>query len=456
MRLRSGRRDRGSSGSGLTVITVDQVISGASNVLIALIAAHVLSASTFGLFGIAFLIYTVLVCVSRAIVSDPVLVHQVESRARRGEVIGSGWIVALPLTCGLLVTAVVIRIWSAGLGDALLVLAACLPLLVIQDVGRYLAYAGGRPWTAVMLDSAWLVAMLGGVAALALADVHTLPGFIGVWGASGALAGMLVFAQVPPREIRFGLAWLRYTWTMSWQFLVSYIALQGTTLGMSSEVAAIDGSRPVGGVQGAVLLTRPFSTFAVAVVASGVGQVARDGTDARRVRRHAVVLAAIAGGAAALNLLGMLLMPTALGHALLGHAWGPAEPLLLPTGVAIVFAGLTCGPQTALIGTKQTGTAMAINIASIPLLLISALAGALIDGVLGAVWFAAAAHGVIAIVWWAAHEARTRRSGLLSSNQLVPLPVTSIRLTPVAPAGAGGGIVLTVAPARRRSSGATR
>ncbi len=89
------------------------------------------------------------------------------------------------------------------------------------------------------------------------------------------------------REVRFGLSWLRYTWGFSWRYLISYTSTQGAALGMSSGVGAIAGARALGGLQGTVLLVRPFMTFQVAAIAASVGEVARSVTgdhDPRRPR----------------------------------------------------------------------------------------------------------------------------------------------------------------------------
>ncbi len=70
----------GSAGRRLSVITVDQVVSGASNLLIAVLAARFLGVESFGLFGIIFMVYVTAQGLARGVVCEPVLVHPDEAR----------------------------------------------------------------------------------------------------------------------------------------------------------------------------------------------------------------------------------------------------------------------------------------------------------------------------------------------------------------------------------------
>ena len=426
----------------MAVLTVDQIISGASNVLIALLAAHLLPAAQFGLFGITFILYTILVGVSRGLVSDPLLLHPVEAEERSSEVIGSACVVAVPLGCLLLAIGFGVRTWNRDLGDALIVLAICLPLLVLQDVGRYIGIATRRPGQAVVLDTVWLVVMLAAVAPLFATGTHELPWFIAAWGGSGAVAGLLVFRRQRLRDLQFGLGWLRQTWPLSWKFLVTYISFQGGSLGMASEVGAEAGARALGGVQGAVLLVRPFTTFQVAAMSAGIGDVARLAKEAQPVRRHVLMLTGVIAAVALLNMLGMLVLPNRLGHLLLGASWHPAQPLLLPTGMQIVFLALLSGPQAALLGVRAMDKAMALNVATTVMLLIGTFVGALIDGALGALWLAAAAQGLAMVASWITLWMHTRTSAptAAASPGIVLSPVTPAS----APTAAGSpGVVLS-------------
>jgi O-antigen/teichoic acid export membrane protein len=408
------KKTRESAAGRLAVITVDQVISGASNVVIAILAARLLSAAQFGLFGIVFLVYVILVGVTRALVSDPLLVNPAEARRRPGEAIGTALLLSLLMAAVLAGAGVAIHTWNSTLGSALVALAGCLPLLVLQDVARYLAYAIQRPIRAVVLDGVWLVAMIPAIAALFVTGTHSLSWLIIAWGGAGAAAGLLTFAWYA--ELQFGLEWLRKTWSIGWRFLVSYTSLQGATLGMSSEIGAVAGAKQLGGVQGTLLLVRPFTTFAVAAVAASTGEVAHFPDDQRRIRRHAFISSALSTTVAAANMVVMVVLPTSLGKLLLGDSWHFTQPLLVPAGLQIVFTGMLIGPQAALLGVKAMREGMTINVASTIVMLIAAISGAELDGARGALWFVTGSQGLTMLAWWATFAARNRRQAASSSQ----------------------------------------
>lgn len=384
----------------LSVITIDQAIAGASNVLIAILAARLLAVASFGLFGIVFLVYVSVVGVSRALVSDPLLVHPVEAQERSDEVIGTACLLGSGLGIVVLVAGLAVGLWAAQLGAALMCLAVCVPLLILQDVGRYLGFATQRPLTAVVLDSCWLIVLIAAVPALVVFDARTLTWFIVAWAGSGAATGLLTVWMYREGGIRLDLSWLRFTWMFSWRYLISYTSTQSSALASSGAIAGIAGARALGGVQGASLLVRPFVTFQVAAVAAGVGEISRSGAAGRRVRRLCMKTSAFTTGIAALNLVAMLALPDRIGHVILGATWEAAQPMLLPTGVQILFLGVIAGARAGLLGMRSVKQAMAIDVVGTVLCVAAAVCGALVHGVLGALWATAMVQAGLAIAWW--------------------------------------------------------
>ena len=399
-----------SAGRRLSVITIDQAIAGASNVLIAVLAARLLDVASFGLFGILFLIYMMVIGVSRALVSDPLLVHPVEAQERPNEAIGTGMVLGLGLGAVVLVGGLIVRLWSAELGDALVVLAVCVPLLVLQDLGRYLGFATQRPWSAVALDTCWLMLLIACVPVLVAADARTLTWFIAAWGGTGAITGLLTFWMYRDHRVRMTLSWLRHTWTFSWRYLISYTSTQSSALAASSGIGAIAGASALGGVQGASLLVRPFATFQVAAVAAGVSEISRSGSVGSPVRRMGVKTSALTTGIAALNVLVMLALPDSVGHMILGDTWTTAQPLLLPTGAQILCLGMITGARAGLLGMRAVRPAMAIDVCGTVLFVVAALGGAVIGGALGALWAVALVQAMIMVTWWIVFSRHTRGS----------------------------------------------
>ena len=82
-----------SAGRRLGVATIDQAISGASNILISILAARILGIESFGLFGLVFLVYVLALGSARALGGEPLLLHPVEAEARPGDASGTASVV---------------------------------------------------------------------------------------------------------------------------------------------------------------------------------------------------------------------------------------------------------------------------------------------------------------------------------------------------------------------------
>jgi len=391
----------------LGLITIDQAIAGASNVLPSVLAARLLPVTSFAMFGITFLVYVLVQGVGRALVCDPLLVHPIEGEQRRGEVIGTTAVLGVVLGVAVVGSGGLAGIWSSELRTALFVLGACLPLLALQDLGRYLGFAMQRPKASVALDTWWLVLLFGAVAALGATDHRSLAWFVLAWAGTGALAGLLTIAQHRGAHIRPGLAWLRYTWSFSWRYLISYASTQGTALAGSGAVGGIAGARGLAGVNGAVLLVRPFATVQVAAIAAGVGETTRAQEDLARVRRQARRISALAAAAAFVNGAVALALPDSVGRLVLGDTWSAARPLLLATSVQILFLGAMTGLRAGLLGRRAIRRVMAIDVASTALVLVATVAGAAVDGARGAVWAVAMAQGLLMSAWLLAFQFET-------------------------------------------------
>ncbi|MDX6231628.1 MAG: hypothetical protein QOH68_579, partial [Nocardioidaceae bacterium] len=223
--------------------------------------------------------------------------------------------------------------------------------------------------------------------------------FVAVWAGSGAVAGLLVFWQHRSARLRPGIAWLKQTWGYSWRYLVSYTSTQGSGLLAAILLRAIAGARALGGVQGALLLQRPFTTFQVAVIASGVGEVTRITDDLPQVRRMVRKLTLLTGGAAFLNGAVLVLVPDRVGEAVLGDTWSVAQHLMWPAAAQILVLGLMTGYRTGMLGMRAIDKAVKIDVVTTVLALILSTAGAFAGGAEPAMWGAVAASTLGLVMW---------------------------------------------------------
>jgi len=389
-----------SAGRRLSTITIDQAIAGASNVLIAILAARALGVAAFGLFGIVFIVYVTAQGASRALICEPLLVHPAEAEERPGDAIGTAAVLGVALGSVVAASGLVALVWDDRLGNALLLLGVFLPLLVLQDLGRYLGFATHRPGSSLVLDLVWLGLVVVAVGVLSVADRSSLTWFILAWAGSGAAAGLLVLGQYRIRRVHFSLSWLRETWAYSWRYLVSFTATQGAALVTSIGVGAVAGARALGAVRGAILLTRPVGMVQAASIAAGTAEISRLVPGSAEVRRHVNRTTVLTTGLALANMGVLLVLPDTLGRLVLGATWEPTQRLLLPATVQIVMLGLVCGTRAGLTGMRAVHKTVRIDVASTVIVSTATVVGAVIDGALGAYWALVVGQAIAAVIWW--------------------------------------------------------
>jgi O-antigen/teichoic acid export membrane protein len=394
------------AGRRLSLVTVDQALSSGSNLVVTVLAAHTLSVSTFGVFAIVFLTYVTAQGLVRALTGEPLLVHPTEAQARVGEVLGTGLLtgaVASTLCAG---TAALLWWLHAGTAAAFAVLAICLPLLFVQDLGRYLAFTLHRPARALVLDAVWLVLVVASTALLLAGGRHGLTAFVACWAGSGAVAGAVVFVQYGVRRVRVGTAWLHSTWTFSWRYAISYVSTQSAALGVSLALLAVAGAEALAAVRGALLLLGPYVQLQAAAMAAGVAEVSRLPSWAAALSRHVRRTTTLTVGVAVANAAVLLVLPDAVGRLVLGDTWTVTEPLLVPAGLLMVMLGLVTGVRSALLGMRAVRVTLVVDVTTTLGTLAATVAGAVVDGAYGAFLFRAAAQTVVAAVWWTVYLRR--------------------------------------------------
>ncbi len=396
-------------GRRLRTITVDQAISSASNVLVSILAARTLGVSDFGWFGLVLITYVATQGAARALVGEPLLVRPAEAESRPGEAIGTGLVLSAGIAALVVAAGLVTSLAQRDLGLGLVALGAFIPLIFLQDLGRYLAFATHRPGRALVLDLTWLGLLVVAVGAVLASGSQSLVLFVVAWAGSGAVAGLLTPVPYRHSPIRLGLGWLRETWPFSWRYALSFASMQAASLGASVAIVGIAGSRALGAVRGALLLLGPFTQLQAASIAAGVAEVSRMETGAAAVARHVRRTTTLTAGVAVANAVVLLLLPDVLGRLVLGATWAPTERLLWPACVQMVMLGLISGVRSALLGLRAVRTTTTLDIAGTAITLGLTVVGAFVNGSLGAFWFLAAGQAVVAIMWWATYLTRHHR-----------------------------------------------
>lgn len=390
-----------SVGGRTTLVTVDQVLSGASNILVVLLVAHLLSPADFGRFTLIFLAYSSACVIGRSLICATILVHPEDADSRPRAILGSSLFYALGIGVVVLAAALPLHLTGSAIGTSLLWLSAFVPLMLIQDVGRFLAFAIQRPVRAVWLDSLWIVLEVVAFLVVLVRDDASLTLTAAIWAASGAISGLCVFVQVGfPRPSELDLSWLRSRWNFSWRAMVTGVTSEVSALVGFTAIALVSSGIVVGAVRAVLLLTRPGNIVITGVATAGIVDMSRDrlDNDATRKRIRRTVLVSVA--AAVLNTVVLVLLPDSVGELVLGQTWDVAEPLALAAGLQLVLIAARNGIRVALMSRREIRLIMAIDIVGSVAMIVLSLIGALVADAEGVMWANVAGQGALSAVWW--------------------------------------------------------
>ena len=398
----AGRRlGHGQANRRLSIVTTDQILSSVSNVGALIWVAHALTPGDFGRFSLIVMIYTVAQVASRSLISTTALVHPEEADNHTRRILSSAVMTGLIAGGLCAVAGLLLYAGDSTFAGPVLALAIPLPLMMVQDVGRYLAIARQEPGRAVFLDTLWIVLMAGAFVALTVLDGSTLTWLVLAWAGAGGMAGLWVFGQYGA-PARGGFEWLREHWGFSWRSLVSGIASSGIVLLMGALMTLFSSALAVAAFRAATLVSAPSTAIQLAVSTSAAADVAREGDTQSAVWHHVRRAIAIAFAVGVLNLVVLVFLPDVLGQAMLGESWFLVEPLMLPISLKVLLLAGQSGLRAALIGRRRITTTMVTDIVNMALICICMVAGAAIADVQGAMWAMVVASVFSTGCWWVA------------------------------------------------------
>ena len=389
--------------AGWTVI--DQGLSALSNLLLSALVARSVTADEFGAFAVAFLVYGLVLGLSRALIGQPLLISSAsadrdELRSSAGHALGAAVVVggiAAVLTAG--AGAVI----GGQVGAAMSVLALWFPALIVQDVCRLAFFTEGRPVRAAAIDFVWALLVFGGFAAALAAGVATgvvVP--LMLWGAGAAVAavhGMTLLGVGP--TIRGSALWMRVRRDLSRYLGLEYLLSMGTTQAGILTVGFVASQTGVGAFRAVQLLLGPTNVIDTAAMVFATREVARRSTASTRQRAlFAAGVSASVATVIAVYIALLLMMPDAWGERILGDTWSGAKTVLLPLCVAALVAALSGGPAATLYGMGFVRVTFQINVFRAALTIVSFGVAIPMWGALGAAWALAITEIVVLPLWF--------------------------------------------------------
>jgi O-antigen/teichoic acid export membrane protein len=304
---------------------VDQIFSSASNGVFTFAVAVASSTQSFGNIVLIITALVTVLGVQRGAIGTPLLLRADQSadQIRRD---GSFALVAALLTgCAVLIVMVA---WGHEVGLPAVLLGVSAPILLCQDVLRYVTFAEGRPHVAATWDGVWFLGTLV-LLVSAWLKLSTLPQLIGGWALFGlmALAGMAADLRIMP-ELDGFRGWLKVGWQHRIRFGIDAGAEQIGVFLVLALVAALLSPTATAALRGATVLLSPLAILAGALQLVVISESTRNSAQPREVWCAAMRLM---GGIAALTaVVGVVLclLPASLGALLLGPSFQPARHVL--------------------------------------------------------------------------------------------------------------------------------
>jgi O-antigen/teichoic acid export membrane protein len=406
---------------------VDQALSALSNLGLSIAVARTTSASGFGAFAVAFLIFGICLAITKSVVGQPLQMRWsgADPATRRGAFSAAlGTATALGLAFGMIMFLVALTV-GGEVGGALLALAFVLPGLMLQDSCRMAAFTLGRPQLAAVIDAVWAGVQFGLLAILITNGQHLVGGMILAWGAAALLSALVGLSVLRVRPALFrAREWVREHHGLVRYLLPEYfLGLGATQLGILL-VGVIAGATAVGSLRAAQVLLGPLGIVGAAVFQFAVPEVARRATV---TNRWLVSLAAGLSGGLGLLTVGylalMLVLPDRVGVMLFGDSWAGAAVVLLAIGLSSVCSALANGPAGVLYGLGQARATFRINLAKGPVLLLVLLIFTWAAGAVGAAWALAAIEALVLPAWILTLRRTLRARSTRQAAELNPVGV---------------------------------
>jgi O-antigen/teichoic acid export membrane protein len=337
------------------------------------------------------------IAINRAIVGEPLLVTYRDSTV--SSALGTSVALSLLLSVVLMISALFVH---GSLSAGFIVVAAGLPIVLVQDTCRYVFFARRVPLEALWSDIAWTIGQFGGIVAIVWSGRATSSTILACWvggsalGAGWALNRLRV--RIAPGKM---LAWIRSSRELSLWLGAQTVVAQAGTQCLIVVTGVIAGLGAVGGLRAAQTIAAPFGLILAAappLVLPDLRELAR-----RSLRRlvPASVRVSLLASAAALVYGGVIVVARApLLPGIFGGAFSRYSAILVPVAISLALQASAVGPglgSRALLAGRAVFVAQAVA-TLVGILLVAVLASRY--GAIGAAWGIAGQGACLALMSW--------------------------------------------------------
>jgi O-antigen/teichoic acid export membrane protein len=384
----------------------DQLLSSATNFLLALIVARTVGPRELGAFSMAYATFIFSLGAVRAIAGELLVVRHssVSSDEWRH---GVGRAAGTALMAGIAV-GVSCLIAGAAVGEpfstVLNIVGISLPFLLVQDVWRFAFFAGRRGSAAFLNDLVWAVAIFAAFGVLRYSDASSVAWFTFGWAAAGALAAIVGVFQlrVLPSGPWSAVKWLSRHRDLAPRFLGEFAVGTGVTNLTLFAIGAIAGLGELGRLRAGEIALGPLNVLFLGVglvaTAEGVGLLKE--STRRLVIGCGWLSLVVTAGVLAWGVV-ILSIPANIGEAVLRANWDAARPLLPPLVIALTGYGSSLGAWTGLRSLGAARRSLRAKCIDGMLTLSFGLAGGYLAGAKGVAWGYAVTGWLKSLnVWW--------------------------------------------------------
>lgn len=383
-------------------------VGSASNVLVTVSSARVLTPEDFGVVAVGLAVWMVVTGGLRAYCGEPLLIELASAtadEARRRIPIGLGFAVTVGSALGaaVLLTGILL---GGDWRDPFLVLGLLLPFLTLQDAGRYALFGLGRSSDAFKLDFAWLAVQGAALALITAVDLRSPAWSFASWSAGGVFASLfgLRWLGLVPSVSHLG-EWLRSQRILGKLLLWEFAVAQGAAFVAVAGLSFFDSRESSGALRGAMVLFGPLLIVTAAATALFVPTLSRLATKGefvqlrRRVRSISLGLSLLACTYSGL----LILIPDSFGSEALGRTWAISNGLIPILGAAQVLSTFAAGRLIGLRSMRAASSSLRARVIVFPFSLLLVMGGVTM-GKEGAGWAVMASAALTALAFYRAFE----------------------------------------------------
>jgi hypothetical protein len=415
----------------------DQALSSMTNFALGVFVARSVPVEGFGLFTLAWAMYTFSLGGARAVAAEPLLIrfsNQPHAEWKRGSKLATGTSLAIGTVIGLCYIAAG-RLLDSDLGDTLLALGVVTPGLLLQDGWRNVFFAKGAGHQAFLNDLFWGLVMIPAFMVAMWVDRPTAAGFVLAWGAAASVAAALGLLQTRllPSVGRVG-TWWRLQKDFIPSFLGDFAIKNGTGKVGLFAVTAIAGLATTGAIRGGAILMGPVDILLLGATPVAVAESVRLLARSRYslLRFNMMVSGALIACCVLYGLL-LLALPDWVGEALLRDTWEPARRIILPLALSTAGTGAWIGATIGLRALGEAKLSFRTRLVVGPLNTSGSIVGAMFAGALGAVIGNGVASWISATIWWRQFRKTVRTARARLPLEDVPDSVVDPIVTEVEP-----------------------